>query len=264
MTRNTAGLAVALALAPSPAWAAPSQRDSNVPPVRVAAPVALNGRIDPAGDEDRSIVAVTPGQRLHIEVDAAENRSALDGFLRVLGANDAVLMTADDTPLPTQGKTTNQRTPPLASPDPSLDLRVPTGLTELTLALRDLESRGGTGFPYRITVTPITPSFEITLKEAQVSVPKNGSAAIGVTIKRKDYNGPITLSVANPPPGLLVRPGTVGEGQTAGTFTIASALDASFGAATLDVVGQGPGSGRADHPARDEVERLLDADRHAG
>ena len=30
-------------------------------------------------------------------------------------------------------------------------------MTEITLALRDLEARGGVGFPYRITVEPIDP-----------------------------------------------------------------------------------------------------------
>ena len=37
-------------------------------------PVVLNGRIDPAGDEDRFVLAVTPGQKLRIEVEAAELR----------------------------------------------------------------------------------------------------------------------------------------------------------------------------------------------
>ena len=60
--------------------------DPTAPPVRAAAPVVLNGRLDPTGDEDRFVLAVTPGQRLRIEVDAAERGSALDGVLQVLGA----------------------------------------------------------------------------------------------------------------------------------------------------------------------------------
>src|SRR5262249_32113700 len=73
--------------------------DPNAAPIRAAVPVALNGRIDPAGDEDRFTLAVTPGQALRIEVSAAESGSALDGVLQVLGAKDAVLATADDTNL---------------------------------------------------------------------------------------------------------------------------------------------------------------------
>ena len=71
--------------------------DPAAEPIRAAVPVALNGRIDPAGDEDRFVLAVTPGQKLRIEVDAADHGSALDGALQVLGAKGAVLATADDT-----------------------------------------------------------------------------------------------------------------------------------------------------------------------
>ena len=188
-------------------------------------------------------MVASPGQRLFIKVDAAEIGSALDGTIKVLGANDAVLATADDTPIPSLNPVPNQNRPTMASPDPSVTVTVPAGQTEIALLLRDLESHGGIGYPYRITVTPIVPSFEIALNEGQASVPRNGSAAIGVTIKRKEYNGPITLNVLNPPAGLTVRPGSVAEGQTVGTFTVSAAADASFNAVVLDVVGQAQGPG---------------------
>ena len=42
--------------------------DPAAPPSRAVAPVVLNGRIDPAGDDDQFVLAVTPGQRLRIKV----------------------------------------------------------------------------------------------------------------------------------------------------------------------------------------------------
>ena len=57
----------------------------------------LNGRIDPPGEDDRFVIATTPGQRLRIRVEASEFGSALDGVLQVLGKNGAVLANADDT-----------------------------------------------------------------------------------------------------------------------------------------------------------------------
>ena len=60
----------------------------------------LNGRIDPPGDEDRFVLAVTPGQRLRIKVQAYELGSALDAVLRVLGNGGSVLANADDTTIP--------------------------------------------------------------------------------------------------------------------------------------------------------------------
>ncbi len=215
--------------------------DPNAPPVRAAAPVALNGRIDPTSDEDRYVLAVAPGQKLRIEVDAAELGSALDGVLQVLGANDAVLATADDTTTPIPGKT--PKAAAIISPDPALEFAVPAGLSEVTLALRDLQGRGGTGYAYRITVEPIVPSFEITLNDLQVGIPKNGTAAVGVTVTRQGYNGPITLNVANPPVGVTVRPGTIADGQAVGSFTVSASPDAAFGAVTLQVLGSGQGPG---------------------
>ena len=74
--------------------------DPAAPPSRAVAPVVLNGRIDPPGDDDRFVLAVTPGQRLRIKVQAYEHGSALDGVLRVLGNGGSVLANADDTTIP--------------------------------------------------------------------------------------------------------------------------------------------------------------------
>jgi hypothetical protein len=206
-------------------------------------PVALNGRIDPAGDEDRFVLAVTPGQKLRIEVDASDYGSALDGTLQILGAKEAVLATADDTAPPSPGK--GKKPPPIASPDPTLDFTVPAGLNEITLAFRDLERRGGTGFAYRIRVVPEPATFDVVLDEPQVSIPRGGTAAVGVTIVRKGYNGPITLKVLDPPAGLVVRPGTIAEGQVVGSLTLSLAAETTLGVTTLRVVGQGEGPGAA-------------------
>ena len=129
----------------------------------------------------------------------------------------------------------------------------------MTLALRDLQGRGGTGYAYRITVEPIVPSFEITLNDLQVSIPRNGTAAVGVTVARKGYNGPIALSVANPPAGVTVRPGTIADGQAVGSFTVSASPDAAFGAVTLQVVGTGQGPGGPIVRAATKDDRLRPA-----
>lgn len=215
--------------------------DPAAPPIRAAAPVVLNGRIDPAGDEDRFTLAVTPGQALRIEVNAASVGSALDGVLRVLNAKDSQLATADDTTTAIPGVKVANRPVNSISPDPSLNFTVPSGTTEITLALRDLESRGGTGFPYRISVTPVTPTFELALAQSEVSVPRGGAALVGVTVTRKGYNGPIALTVPNPPAGLSVRGGTIADGQAVGVLSLSAAGDAQFEVGQVDVVGQGQG-----------------------
>ncbi len=217
--------------------------DPSAPPLRAAAPVVLNGRIDPAGDEDRFTLAVAPGQKLHIKVDAFEKGSALDGVLQVFGPTGASLATADDTNIPVPPVKAGAKPTNLISPDPTLEFTVPAGVSEITLALRDLESRGGVGFPYRIAVEPVVPGFDLALSDAQVSIPKGGTAVVGVAVKRKGYDGPIALGLAGAPAGLSARPATIAQGQAAGAFTLSLASDAAIGAVHLDVVGKADGPG---------------------
>jgi len=220
----------------------PTEPDS--PPLKALAPVVFNGRIEAKRDEDTFIVGVTPGQRLHIEVDAAELGSALDGVLQVKGPDGAVLASADDTTVPTQNKAkaAAKKAAPINSPDPSLNFTVPAGVTEITLTLRDLRGEGGAGYPYRLTVEPIAAAaFRVATTDEQVSIPRGGTAAVGVEVTRQGYDGPITLTVANPPPGLTVRPGLAGVGQVAGSFTLSASADASFDLANLQVIGEAKG-----------------------
>lgn len=207
--------------------------------VRAAAPVVFNGRIDPPGDGDRFVLAVSAGQRFHIAVEASRFGSALDGVLQVQGAKGALIASGDDTNVRIPGQPAAKGT--IALPDPTLDVTVPSGTTEIVLVLRDLEGRGGVGFPYRIVVSPILPTFELTLSEAQISIPRGGTAALGVTVERKGHDGPITLEVANPPAGLTVRSGKIGPGQNVGSLSVSVSATVDFAAAPLRVVGRAQG-----------------------
>lgn len=218
--------------------------DPSAPPASGLAPVVFQGRIDPPGDEDRFRLAVTPGQTVRIRVEASDLASALDGSLQVLGPNGAVLATAEDTAIPVKVPN-GQPNPGLLSPDPSLDFAVPAGVTEVTLALRDLIGRGGIGFPYRIVVEPASPGFEVELNEAQVNVPRGGTASVGVTLQRRGYAGPVAVTIADPPAGLTLRPLTIPAGGAGGVFTVSAAKDAAFGPAALKVVGTGQGPNNA-------------------
>ena len=218
--------------------------DPAAPPLRAAVPVVLNGRIESKGREDRYVLAVTPGQKLHIAVDAAELGSALDGVLTVFGPANAVLGTADDTttPKPSRKKAAAaKKADPITSADPSLDLTVPANVMEVTLALRDLRGEGGSGYPYRITVEPATPGFRLELGEAQVSIPRGGTASFEVDANRAEFNGPIALSVPNLPAGVTARLGPIREGQAKGIVSLSAAPDASFDVVHLRVEGRGDG-----------------------
>ena len=117
-------------------------------------------------------------------------------------------------------------------PDPSLELTVPGGTNEITAG----DPRPGEPRRSRLPVpdrgrAALARLRACWLNESQVSVPRGGTAAVGVTVKRKGYSGPITVTVADPPAGLTVRPGTIAAGQTAVCSRSPAAADASFPAA---------------------------------
>jgi hypothetical protein len=225
--------------------------------VLVAPPIVINGRMDPANDEDRYLVSVSPGQKLRVSLQAAEVGSTLDAELRVLGAKDAQIAKADDTPLtvyPNVRKKVAAKKADFVSADATTEVTVPQGLREITVVVRDLEARGGIGFPYRLVIEPSEPSFELWLDESEVTIPRGGFANLYVTVTRAGYNGPIALSIPNLPPGLTTRASTIPEGQTVGLVTLNSAQDASGDLVNLIVQGEGKGPrGPIVRPARRAV-----------
>jgi hypothetical protein len=213
--------------------------DPNAPPARAAAPSVLNGRLDPAGDEDRFSLAVVPGQRLRIRVEASDLGSAVDGVLDVLRPDGRALASADDTTVPANAAGYLGRPTGAVVPDPTLTVTPPDGVTEILVALRDLDRDGGTGYPYRIVVEPVPPGFELVLGEGELTLPKGGSALLPVSILRQEYGGPIAVSVANLPPGVTARGGAIEAGQAVGVISLHAAPDATAEATRLDVVAEG-------------------------
>lgn len=157
---------------------------------RLAAPMAVSGRLGAAGEEDRYEVAVAPGAALRFDLLAARVGSPLDGVLSVRNKSGAELANNDDRP---------------NTADPGLDFTVPAGVDSLVVALKDLEGRGGDNFVYRLAITPIgLPDFSLSLFADREPLPRQGVAVMRVRANRAGYNGPIKLSFAGLPPGITV------------------------------------------------------------
>ncbi|GIW87843.1 MAG: hypothetical protein KatS3mg108_2167 [Isosphaeraceae bacterium] len=219
--------------------------DESAAPPRAAVPVVFNGRIEKSGDTDRFHILATPGQVLRVRVHAADLGSALDASIQVLNAaNDQTIASGDDITAPPTGLPGQPRKAPGAtSIDPTLDVTVPGGVTELALVIRDLTGAGGVGYPYRIVVEPVVPTVQLLLAgDPQVSLPRSGAVNIPLTVVRAGYNGPLTVTVPDPPPGLRVRPAEVGEGHPVGLLGLSATADAAFEPTVLNLVAtaQGP------------------------
>jgi hypothetical protein len=104
--------------------------------VPVTLPVTVNGRIFPREDVDLWSFAARKGQSITAEVQAARIGSPLDSHLQALDVRGRVLAENDDA----------------AGADSRLRFIAPEDGT-YTLRIRDVNSRGGQNYVYRLTIT---------------------------------------------------------------------------------------------------------------
>ncbi len=190
-----------------------------------AAPIAINGRIAKAGEQDRYRLAVTPGAQLRFDVLARRAGTALDGVLSIQNEQGAELAGNDDRP---------------GTSDPGLDFKVPDGTSAVVVALRDLQGRGGADFIYRISVAPVgAPDYSLALSAERYLVPRDGAALVRVRVDRSGYNGPIQLSFPNLPTSVSITGDEIPPGAVEALVTLsapglspAQALTTVLGAST--------------------------------
>jgi hypothetical protein len=178
------------------------------PATPVQAPVVINGRLDKPGEVDKFRVTVTPGDALLIEMQARElGTSRIEGIITAYRPDGKKIDSAGDKPLPedvfaVQG---TSRT----SSDPFLNLKVPDGVREITLAIEDLAERGGPNFGYRVAVRRVAEDFRLSLASPFVNIPAGGTAIVTVIADRRGYNGPIQLRMDGLPAGVRAEGGNI-------------------------------------------------------
>lgn len=166
----------------------------------VTVPAAINGRLAAAGEEDRYKLMVTPGAKLRFDVVAQRAGSPVDGVLFIRNAAGAQLATSDDRP---------------GTTDPGLDFTVPAKVTDLVVAVKDLNGRGGADFIYRIAVAPIGGAdYRLSVLNDRIELPATGNSVVRVRADRAGYQGPIQLSIPKLPPGVKVQGDTIPAGAT--------------------------------------------------
>ncbi|MEX2027787.1 MAG: hypothetical protein WEH44_10800, partial [Pirellulaceae bacterium] len=149
------------------------------------APVGISGVIGAAGEEDKYLLEVQPGQNLRLDVLAHRAGSPLDGVLSIRKEDGGQLAANDDRP---------------NSKDPLQDFKVPDGVTKLQLAVTDMLKRGGAEYVYRVEVTDLgRPDFELSVDKGAISLPAGATQIVPVEIERRAYGGAIELSVAGLP-----------------------------------------------------------------
>lgn len=183
---------------------------------------SINGRLERPGDVDRFSFDARQGQRFEFSGIARQAGSPADLMLRIYNAGGSQVAAVDDT----------------GAAEGVLNFTFPAD-GRYTLAVHDLNHRGGAAFAYRIAVAPFQPGFQLAATADAINVPAGGGiAAVLVNATRLDYNGPIELSLAGLPPGLTSLPTRIGPGMALAVLTVQSAPEATAALLTpIQVVG---------------------------
>ncbi len=213
----------------------------------VTLPTTINGRISKAAETDTYKLSVQPGDAILLEIQALEiGTSKLMAVLTVRDPKGTKLARAGDEP-PSVNLFSLLASP--SARDPYVRFTVPDGVTEVSVSVEDLASRGGPGYGYRIIARKQKEEFTASISNPYVNIPRGGTAQVIVNIDRRGVDGPVQFTIANLPKGLTVAGGlipTEGDRSSGGSkvfsrrgvLTLTSEADLKF-EGELDIWAEG-------------------------
>ena len=185
----------------------PNDATESASPVSI--PGGINGRFERSDDRDYFSFDGTAGQRFRFTGQGRTYGAPTDLYLRLFGPDGKQIAEAEDS----------------GASEGVLDATLPAD-GSYRLMVEDLHRRGGPEFVYRVEVTPYQPGFSLALEAEKFDVPQGGVLAFKITSARRDYNGPITLTIEglDPPPSLAANVIPEGQNETVLRATLSSAL----------------------------------------
>ena len=211
----------------------------------------MNGRIARTGEKDRYRFAVEPGQKWHIELQAAKlGASRLYGVLNLFDGKGEKLGTTREIGL--RFKLSNLDVGENPNADQHMFFEAPDDVNEIQVEVEDLLGRGGPAFGYRLLAARRPGDFAMTIQSEQLNVPLRGSAFVAVRVNRLDYYGPIRLSIPNLPDDWTLNGGHIprleqqGSRQTisTGLLTVTPKPGAETRSVNLEIWGEGEVDGQ--------------------
>jgi hypothetical protein len=185
------------------------ERESNNSPdaaQAVGLPVIINGRIDRPDDWDVFQFHGKAQDPVVIEVTARRLDSPLDSLVKLTDASGKVLAFNDDCEDLTAGTNTHHA-------DSHLMTRLPADGIYL-VHLGDTARHGGAEYSYRLRISAPRPDFELRVVPTSAGLPVKGGATVSVYAVRKDgFDGPVKVTLADPPPGFTASPMVIPPGQ---------------------------------------------------
>jgi hypothetical protein len=196
---------------------------------RIPVPGGVTGRFQEKGDVDHFVFTAKKDQRWIIQAHTHEWYSPTE-----------VLMTLKNA----MGTKVAASNPAV---DPRIDFKVPAD-GDYVLAVEHLLYWGGPDETYRVTITPYEPGFDLTLGSDRVDIPQGGVGVVPIqTTVRRDYNGPIEVSIEGPP-GIKgqaeIKAGPPVPNQPAGLLYLTADPGAPLGPLTIGILGKATINGK--------------------
>jgi hypothetical protein len=155
---------------------------------RVELPTIINGAIQKPGDWDVYSFKGVKNQQIVAEVNARKIGSHLDSILKLTDSTDKVLISNDDFTDKGEGLVTHQA-------DSYFTYKLPSTGTYY-LHIGDVQNNGGKDYAYQLRISQPMPDFELFVTPSGMTIPNGGSAAINVSVIRKEgFNGEILLAL---------------------------------------------------------------------
>lgn len=162
---------------------------------RVPVPCGITGRFQEKGDIDHYVFAAKKGQRLVIDAMTFDLNSPTEVFMTIKDAKGGQLAAMN----------------PMAAPH--LDFTAPAD-GDYTLTVEHLYYWGGPAESYHLAIKPYESDFALDLRLDRWDAAQGGTVSIPVMLSaRRDYNGPIDVSVVGPD-GISGH-ATISQGQAA-------------------------------------------------
>ncbi len=199
--------------------------------VDIAPPFACNGIIDKPGDADFFKFKAKKDQALDIEVFARRLGSPLDSVAHIFTMKGEAPAGNDDK----------------EGPDSQFRFNPPAD-GEYCVRVIDQLNGGGPDYAYRVEVTPVAPSLEMSIplvapnsQERQtISVPRGGRIATLLRATRNDFGGAVKISAAQLPKGVTCADVTVDPNLDTVPVVFEAAADAPVAGSLADLTGASP------------------------
>lgn len=162
-----------------------------------ATTTAVRGGFEMPGDSDWLRIQADAPTPLAVFAHTRDIGSAADVVLRLWGPTGGPIAEADDSGV--------------------LDAQLISNLPaagEYWLEVRELSARGGSEWKYQLELVRAAGAVEVTAPADRIQVPRGGSAAMPLTVRRINYDGPLQIELLGLPSGLSSQPVTIGAKQS--------------------------------------------------